>query len=421
MNLLSTPRGRAFVYTALYFSEGAPIGFVWWAMPTMLRVRGLPVEEITALTALVLLPWMLKFAWAPLVDVLRTPRWTTRSWVVSAQSLMALSILPLAWLDPVAHFWTFRVVLLVHAVAAATQDAAVDRLAISTVPDGERGRINGYMQGGMLTARSLFGGVSLVVAGSLGWTPVILAMAGCILVTLTLVLSVREPDAAPTGALSVRAGDFLSKVRDAARARATWAGLLFALVSAAGFEATGSLLGPFLIDSGYDQSHVGAFFGVPGIIATIGGGLLGGWLSDRTGLRVTLGASVAGFVAPIVALGAMGAGGTPYAVSPFVPMTVLYFFIGMFTASSYALFMRLTRPGLGATQFSTYMSATNACESWATWSGGRLTAQIGYGGAFIAMAAVSLASLILLPGLKGAVPRGPGSSRGQVGAGNAGG
>ena len=61
----------------------------------LLRVRGVPVEEITALSALVLLPWMLKFAWAPLVDVLRTPRWTTRSWIVSAQSLMAVSLLPL--------------------------------------------------------------------------------------------------------------------------------------------------------------------------------------------------------------------------------------------------------------------------------------------------------------------------------------
>ena len=128
------PRGRLALFTVLYAAEGAPIGFIWWALPTVLREAGLPIERITGLTALVLLPWIFKFAWAPAVDSLRTPRWGFRAWIISAQVLMGLTLLPLLWLDPVSRFEAWRVLLVLHAVAAATQDVAIDALAINSVP-----------------------------------------------------------------------------------------------------------------------------------------------------------------------------------------------------------------------------------------------------------------------------------------------
>jgi len=60
-NLLTTKPGRCFLFAALYFSEGAPIGYIWWVVPTKLRAAGVPVAEITALTTLVALPWMFEF------------------------------------------------------------------------------------------------------------------------------------------------------------------------------------------------------------------------------------------------------------------------------------------------------------------------------------------------------------------------
>ena len=78
-------------------------------------------------------------------------------------------------------------------------------------------------------------------------------------------------------------------------------------------------------------------------------------------------------------------------------LTIMYFFVGAFTTVSYALFMDLTDPRLGATQFSAFMAATNGCESWAAWSGGRIVASHGYPAAFLIMSLVSLASLPLLP------------------------
>ena len=79
--------------------------------------------------------------------------------------------------------------------------------------------------------------------------------------------------------------------------------------------------------------------------------------------------------------------------------TGLYFCIGLFVAASYALFMDLTDPKLSGTQFSTYMAATNGCESWSVFAGGRVIDKTGYGPGFLLMGIVSLVSLFLLKSL----------------------
>jgi predicted MFS family arabinose efflux permease len=77
-----------------------------------------------------------------------------------------------------------------------------------------------------------------------------------------------------------------------------------------------------------------------------------------------------------------------------------YLGIGAFTAATYALFMDLTDPEVGSTQFSAYMGATNLCESWSARVGGDLAARAGYPAVFGLMPAVSLLSLTLLAGAR---------------------
>jgi hypothetical protein len=81
-------------------------------------------------------------------------------------------------------------------------------------------------------------------------------------------------------------------------------------------------------------------------------------------------------------------------------LTGMYFFVGLFTAASYALFMDLTEPRLGATQFSTFMAATNGCEAWSTWTGGRIAGSAGYASAFVALSVASVLSLFVLKHLR---------------------
>ena len=136
MQLLERRWGRRALFGVLYASEGAPIGYIWWALPTKLKDAGVPVEEVTALTAMVTVPWALKFLWAPLVDTLRGPRWGLRAWIVASQLLMGLALLPLLLSE--APFATDKLGLLSallvgHALFASTQDVSIDALAIERV------------------------------------------------------------------------------------------------------------------------------------------------------------------------------------------------------------------------------------------------------------------------------------------------
>lgn len=382
---------RIAIFTLLYASEGAPIGFIWWALPTLLRSADVPIERITALTAVLLLPWMFKFLWAPFLDLLRGPRWGYRAWILSMQTVMAAALVPLVWLDPVADFGWWRLLLLVHAVAASTQDVAIDALAIGAVPPESRGRLNGAMQAGMLTGRSVFGGGVLLVGAWFGRDWIIGSLVAWIVVALSGALMLREAEP-PRRA---DAGAFFGALAAAIRLRTTWIGLAFALVSAAAFESTGQLAGPFLVDRDVASGTIGVFFGVLVVAAMLGGGLVGGALSDRLGRLPSAAGSLLGFVVMIVLLALADLGGTG-AATLIALLTGMYFFVGFFTAVSYALFMDLTDPRLGATQFSAYMAATNACESWSAFASGRIVAAQGYPAAFLVMSAVSLLGLPFL-------------------------
>lgn len=383
---------RVLLFTVLYASEGAPIGFIWWALPTLLRSAGVPIDQITALTAVVLLPWIFKFLWAPALDLLRGRRWGYRSWLIAMQLLMAAALVPLAWLDPVQHFDTWRLLLLVHAFSAATQDVAIDALAIGAVPPGERGRLNGAMQAGMLTGRSVFGGGVLLLGTWFGREWIIVALVMWILVAIGAAIALREPEPPARNG----AGTFVGTLASVLRLRTTWMGLTFALISAAAFEATGQLAGPYLIDRGLSSETVGVFFGLFVVGAMLVGGLIGGAIADRWGRLTSAASSLAGFVTAIVALGFADLAGASGALVLIPLLTTMYFFVGFFVAVSYALFMDLTEPRLGATQFSAFMAATNACESWSAFTSGRIVASHGYPAAFFAMSAVSLLALPLL-------------------------
>ena len=384
---------RAF-FALLYLSEGAPIGYIWWAMPTRLRAAGMPVEQVAALTSLLTLPWALKFLWAPAVDRLRNRRWGYRAWITLAQALMGLTLLPLALL-PLSEITGIVTLLLIsHAVAAATQDVSIDALAIATIPDDAYGRVTGWMQAGMLVGRATFGGLALTAEQWIGSQAVVLILIGCIWCTLAVVWHFpldhikanARPDSDRTFAESLIA--VLSR-------RATWIGLAIALLAGAGFEAVGGLMGPFLHDRGLDKETVGLFFAFPVVLCMIVGSLIGGWAADRWGHKALVQSSILAIALAIAVL--VAADLNTSGIALMAAAAPIYLALGSLTASSYALFMDLTDPAIGGTQFSAFMGATNLCEVWSIALAGAIVSKSDYPIAFGCAAAISLIALPLVP------------------------
>ncbi|TVQ48332.1 MAG: hypothetical protein EA371_06630 [Gammaproteobacteria bacterium] len=368
-------------------------------MPTRLREAGVPVGTIALLTSVIILPWAFKFLWAPLVDVLRGQRWGRRAWIVAAQLLMGLTLLPLAFVDWQMSLGLLFVLLLVHAFAAATQDVAIDAWAISVTPRAQLGALNGWMQVGMLSGRWLFGAGFLLVAHVVADTVAVLAMIAVIWVTTVVVLLASEADDYATGERRPGVGErwqkFFTTLRTAFRSADTWLGILLALLAFAGFKAVGDIAGPFMVDRGLSSAGVGRFF-TGALVAMIVGALLGGWLADRFGAQRAVGALVvlaAGVVFATSAAAVVTVGGHALVIAGLLGV---YLCAGLLTAAAYALFMRLTDPRLGATQFSAYMGAINGCEAWAGFTAGQLAERFDYPVGFVVVAAVSLLALPLL-------------------------
>lgn len=389
-----SPAQKKFLFALLYFCEGAPIGFIWWALPTQLRAADVPIERITLLTSILVLPWAFKFLWAPVVDSLRNERWNLRSWIIATQTVMAISLVPLLLLDFSADFSLIMIALLLHTFSAATQDVAIDALCISTIPPEHHGIFNGWMQVGMLAGRSLFGGVALMVAASVGMPWVIGAMIG-LLLSVTIVISLIDISTAH-GSSSVH--ETFLRIKSLLRRRSTWYGLGFAVIGGTAYEGVGSVAGPFFVDRGIAKESIGLFFSLFSISAMMAGALLGGMLSDRIGKHRSAATATITVVIIVGMISAVDAF-SPYRSQDvlFTVFSLLYFGIGLFTSSSYALFMSVTDPKLGATQFSTFMGGTNLCESIAAFSAGMLIARYDYSVAFSVLAFISLLSLPFIP------------------------
>jgi MFS family permease len=388
---------RKLLFAALYFSEGAPIGFIWLTIPVRLRTAGLEIEKVTWLASILILPWTLKFLWAPLVDTLRSKRWTLRSWIYSSQTLMALTIVPLAWLDPVVDFHWLAATLLLHGFAAATQDVSIDALCIATTAPAERGAFNGWMQVGVLLGRATMGGGVLATYSLLGNEGAVTLLVATIAFSMLLLVVTNLPTTLHT----LKPPSFATLAttyRTAFSARSTWWGVGFALVAGAAFKSFEAVYGVYLVDRGFSERTIGVFTAGPMIGALVAGSMLGGWLTDRIGSFRFVGVALvtlAGLIA-LVALLDLATDGVPR--PPLFALLVLIGVgIGVFTAASYAMYMNLTRPAIAATQFSTFMGAVNGCESWSVYLLGRLIVGWGYGPGFLVLCVVSLLALPMLP------------------------
>jgi MFS family permease len=371
-NLLATPQGRRLLFALLYLSEGAPVGFVWWAMPTLLRGQGVELAAITTLTSLATVPWVLKFLIAPVIDAGIQRGLAVKPWILVCQVAMAGAILPLAALDWSAQFQLLLLFVFVHALFAATQDVGIDTLAIHTVPRAELGHVNGWMQAGMLTGRAGVAAGSTMLAATFehpGSAVVFLAFL-IALPAVVLLLAAEEPaiEHAP-----VRLRGVVKRIFS----RAGVAGLAIALLAGAGFEFFGVSAGPRLIDLGTSDTALAVFFGLLAPAGLAAGALAGGALADRIGpLRGT----VLGLAAVTAVLGwiALGDLAGDLARAHLVSFTGAYLAIGALTASSYALLMTLSRGEFAATRFTLFMAMTNASEAWAGFVGGRF-AEHSYG------------------------------------------
>lgn len=414
-NLLDSRNGRFLTFGLLYVSEGIPYGFTSVAMVAFMRQHGVSLEAIGAFSAALFLPWAFKWAWAPLIDLVRLDRWGgRRAWIIACTTMMLLSLLLLASIDAGQHFRWLLVTVIVHNFFCATQDVAIDSLAVSTLRPDERARGNGFMFGGQYLGIMLGGGAAVFVTGLVGFHGALVYVGTlCALNLAFVLLFVFDPGARP---LATRQPNFLRSLfaQLTAFVKVVYAsfwrsgrgpifGTAFALLPCGAMALAYAILSTIQVDYGLNATQI-AQLQTLNTIAAAAGCLLGGFIADRFGIKRTVAAAFAltalvtfGLASQISLHGLTG-------VSPvyFSGSIVTHgFFFGVAYGSRNAIFMGMTNPAVGATQFTAFMGMSNLAISMGNYWQGMVAERMGYAQALYLDAFIALLVIGLIPFLRG--------------------
>lgn len=420
MNLLKSKTGRLAAFGGLYLSEGLPQGFSGFALALEFKRRGMDTAAISAFSAMTVLPWAWKFLMGPLVDNLHIRRFGARKqWIVICQVGMliglclALMNMPTFVEGGVKGISLFTALMVLHNVFAATQDVAIDALACNVLRVDERGLGNGIMFGGA-QAGYMLGGSGVIwlkdLTGSFELSMLLVPLVLCFILigVMTLIceksaaLEMAEgelpaPDPRDRGwrAVKDQLFDYVMTVgRAVFRTRNGLLGIILSLIPCGGLALSmvlATLVAPCL---GMTDSEVSQL-AVVSTLVWLPPCLIGGWLSDRFGRRLTLSFFSALMVLPGLWIGwkfkqagwdhpSEGVNG----VWPREEILIHFWWIAslvysVFSGLTYgvctAFYMDIVNPKIAGTHFTAMMAMTNMVTAYTVYWQGKALATSGWG------------------------------------------
>lgn len=431
-DLLATRRGRLTTFFLLYITEGVPLGFAAVALATQMRRQGIGAGAISAFVGAIYLPWTFKWLMGPIVDVVASNRFgRRRAWILSMQLCMVISLLAIRYVGVGAGIQLLTTLIIIHNVFAATQDVAIDALAVGVLKEDERGMAGGLTFAAAYLGQALGGSGALWVASRMGFgTAFYFVAASIIVITIVVVLPLREPRMERDIAIETsRRARIVAEIRgfvvEACKAftatRAARVGLLFAIMPGGAMALGLALINTIAVDVGFTDSQIAALT-LWMTIAAAAGCVVGGWLSDRVGRRGALAWFIASMSPPTLWLAwALWHGHIimpltaqlrasmviPAAVTTALWISVIVYSIGnglMYGARA-ALFMDISNPRVAATQFTAYMALLNlGIAISARWQGWAVE-RVGYPLTLAIDSGAGLLCLIFLASMGRITPR----------------
>lgn len=288
---------------SLYFVQGLPYVMVMTVSVIMYKRLGLSNTDIALYTSWLYLPWFIKPAWSPFVDLLRTKRW----WILVMQLVMGGGLAGVALSIPVDPFVRYTLAFFwLLAFSSATHDIAADGFYMLGLKEDEQAFFVGIRSTFYRLAMMTGQGLLVMLAGWLeqrmgiarAWQITFVAMA-LLLVLAALWHWWSLPRPQNDGATEAQSGPELWRGVGASLGSffakpGMKVAVAFMLLYRLGEAQLVKLAAPFLLDArevgglALSTETVGLLYGTIGVVALTLGGILGGWLITRKGLRYWL-------------------------------------------------------------------------------------------------------------------------------------
>jgi PAT family beta-lactamase induction signal transducer AmpG len=300
----AAPNPWAWIPT-LYFAQGIPYVVVMTLSVILYKNMGVNNTDIALYTSWLYLPWVIKPLWSPLIELFSTKR----VWIVALQFAVGVSLALVALTIPgPGYFKMTLAVFWLMAFASASHDIAADGFYMLALPEHSQAAFVGVRSTFYRLANIGGQGGLVYLAGELqertgsmqtAWTMVFWVLTA-LFVTMALyhwrVLPKPASDVRGAGHAKVRdlVGDFLQVFAEFFKRPGILVVLGFLLLYRFPEAQLLKLATPFLLDKaelgglGLSTKAVGIAYGTVGLTALTLGGLLGGWVISRVGLKRAL-------------------------------------------------------------------------------------------------------------------------------------
>lgn len=396
----------------LYFTQGLPYVIVVTVSVIMYKKLGISNDDIGLYTSLLYLPWVLKPLWSPFVDL----KSTKRNWFLAMQLVIALALfgvglsLPtnLFFVTTLACFW-------MAAFASATNDIASDGYYMIGLSEKKQSFFVGIRSTFYRLAMVTGEGLIVILAGFLenhygdntkAWSITITATA-FLMLALTASNFFVAPKYESSSSISLdKPKGFLEVFISFFKKPNIGIALAFILTYRLGESQLVKMAAPFLLDPpekgglGYSTELLGTIFGTVGVIMLSIGGILGGILISRDGLKKWMLPMVLSLNVPNILYAILAQTQTDHIVA--VTATVVFEKFG-YGFGFAAFLMYLIYIAEGKSKTSHYAIATGFMALGMMLPGmlsGYMQSWLGYGGFFIWVVLAALPALFLLRYIK---------------------
>jgi PAT family beta-lactamase induction signal transducer AmpG len=288
----------------LYLAEGMPNVVVAAISVVLYKELGVSNAEIGFYTSWLYLPWALKPQWSPVVDLLKT----RRLWIWTMQLLVGCGFAGVALTIPTPHFFQCTLAFFyLLAFSSATHDIAADGFYMLALDEGEQSFFVGVRNTFYRAATIIGQGGLLILVGQIqkhtgsvttAWSSVFFGVAvlfAFFAIYHRVILPKPANDrAAQAGSLENFFHEFVVTFAAFFQKPNIVRLLLFLLFYRFGEAHLVKMVSPFLLDpreaGGLHLSvdQLGVIYGTVGLIALLCGGLAGGFLASRQGLKFWL-------------------------------------------------------------------------------------------------------------------------------------
>ena len=297
-------RNPWFWVPTVYIAEGVPYMIAMTVSVVLYKNLGLSNKEIAFYTGWLYLPWVIKPLWSPFVDLFRTKRF----WVVLMQLAIGASFAGVALTLPATDFVRYTLAMFwVMAFSSATHDIAADGFYMLGLSTPEQAAFVGVRTVFYRVATIASKGGLVILAGALqksgypvasAWSITFLVAAAVFLALCIYHFFVLPCPASDHSATLARGKNLLAEYFRILtlffRRKDIVVIICFFLFYRLAEAQLVKMVAPFLLDSpadgglGLTTENVGVIYGTIGVVALMLGGLLGGYVIYRNGLKFWL-------------------------------------------------------------------------------------------------------------------------------------